>query len=140
MSAFTYATAQTLRVLPRARIGRAVGRLAEWHWSAPVGRAVIGLYSRLYDVRLDDCVEREGWPSFDAFFTRRLRRDARMVDPDPRAVTSPADGRIESLGRIDGSGTFVVKGREIIIASTPRSAASCVGFDRCRATTTRSTP
>ncbi len=111
MSAVTYATAQILRVLPRASIGQAVGRLADWRWSAPVGRAVIGLYSRFYDVRLDDCAEREGWPSFDAFFTRRLRGDAREVDSAPRAVVSPADGRIESLGTIDSGGRFVVKGR-----------------------------
>ncbi|MGH7298535.1 MAG: phosphatidylserine decarboxylase, partial [Polyangiaceae bacterium] len=97
MSAVTYATAQILRVLPRARIGRAIGRLADRRWSAPVGRAVVGLYSRVYDVELGDCVENGGWSSFDAFFTRRLRDGARAVDPDPRAVTSPADGRIESM-------------------------------------------
>ncbi|MDP9000347.1 MAG: phosphatidylserine decarboxylase, partial [Myxococcota bacterium] len=73
MSAVTYATAQILRALPRERIGRVLGRLADRPWSAGLGRAVVGLYSRLYDVRFDDCVERGGWASFDAFFTRRLR-------------------------------------------------------------------
>jgi phosphatidylserine decarboxylase len=111
MSAVTYATAQILRVLPRARIGQAIGRLADRPWSAPVGRAVVGLYSRVYDVRLDECAEHGGWASFDAFFTRRLREGARPVDPDPRVVASPADGRIESMGRIDAGGTFTVKGR-----------------------------
>jgi phosphatidylserine decarboxylase len=116
MSAVTYATAQILRVLPRARIGRAIGRLADRQWSRPLGRAVVGLYSRVYDVELDECVENGGWTSFDAFFTRRLRDGARSVDPDPRAVTSPADGRIESMGSIDEGGTFVVKGRPYAVA------------------------
>jgi phosphatidylserine decarboxylase len=116
MSAVTYATAQILRVLPRARIGQALGRLADRHWSSPVGRAVVGLYSRVYDVSLGDCVESGGWESFDAFFTRRLREGARAVDPDPRVVTSPADGRIESMGSIDDAGTFVVKGRPYAVA------------------------
>jgi phosphatidylserine decarboxylase len=120
MSAVTYATAQFLRVLPRARIGQALGRLADHRWSPPLGRAVVGAYSRFYDVRLDDCVESGGWSSFDAFFTRRLRSGARAVDPDPRVITSPADGRIESMGPIDGQGTFVVKGR-------PYSVAELVG-------------
>jgi phosphatidylserine decarboxylase len=120
MSAVTYATAQFLRVLPRARIGQALGRLADHRWSPPLGRAVVGAYSRFYDVRLDDCVESGGWSSFDAFFTRRLRHGARAVDPDPRVITSPADGRIESMGAIDGQGTFVVKGR-------PYSVAELVG-------------
>ncbi|HEY1693235.1 MAG TPA: archaetidylserine decarboxylase [Polyangiaceae bacterium] len=116
MSAVTYATAQILRVLPRARIGRAIGRLADRRWSGPVGRAVVGLYSRVYAVELDECIENGGWASFDAFFTRRLRDGAREVDPDPRAVASPADGRIESMGTIDEGGRFVVKGRPYAVA------------------------
>jgi phosphatidylserine decarboxylase len=116
MSAVTYATAQILRVLPRARIGRALGRLADHRWSPPLGRAVVGLYSRVYDVELDECVENGGWSSFDAFFTRRLREGTRALDPDPRAVLSPADGRVESMGAIDEGGTFVVKGRPYAVA------------------------
>src|ERR1700722_14202415 len=106
MSAVTYATAQFLRVLPRARIGKALGRLADRRWSGPVGRAVVGLYSRVYDVKLDECVQNGGWSSFDAFFTRRLRDGTRAVDPDPRVVVSPADGRIESMGSVDEGGAF----------------------------------
>ena len=120
MSAVTYATAQFLRVLPRARIGRALGRLADRRWSGPVGRAVVGLYSRVYDVKLDECVQNGGWSSFDAFFTRRLRDGTRAVDPDPGVVISPADGRVESMGPIDEGGSFVVKGR-------PYSVAELVG-------------
>jgi phosphatidylserine decarboxylase len=111
MSAVSYATAQILRVLPRARIGRALGRLADRPWPTPLGRAVVGLYSRVYDISLQDCVQKDGWSSFDAFFTRRLKDDARVVDHDPNQVLSPADGRIESMGRVDEGGTFVVKGR-----------------------------
>jgi phosphatidylserine decarboxylase len=114
MSAVTYATAQILRVLPRQRIGQAIGRLADSPWPAPVGRAIVGLYSRVYDIALDECVEgREagGWSSFDAFFTRKLREGARAIDRDPRAVLSPADGRIESMSRIEEGGAFLVKGR-----------------------------
>jgi phosphatidylserine decarboxylase len=74
-------------------------------------------------VRLDECAERGGWASFDAFFTRRLRDGVRDVDPDPRTVMSPADGRIESIGPIDGGGTFVVKGR-------PYSVAELVGGEQ----------
>ncbi|HEY3815622.1 MAG TPA: archaetidylserine decarboxylase [Polyangiaceae bacterium] len=116
MSAVTYATAQILRVLPRARIGRVLGHLADHRWSQPLGRAVVGVYSHVYDVELDECVENGGWSSFDAFFTRRLRDGSRAVDPDPRAVVSPADGRIDSMGPIDEGGRFVVKGRPYAVA------------------------
>jgi len=111
MSAATYATAQFLRVLPRARIGRALGRLADRRWSPPVGRAIVGLYSHMYDVSLDECAHRGPWSSFDAFFTRELRDGAREVARDPRCVLSPADGRVESMGGVERDGTLVVKGR-----------------------------
>ena len=111
MSAFTYATAQLLRVVPRARVSRAFGRLADHAWSEPLGRAVVGLYSRAYDVSYDECVEDSGWASFDAFFTRKLKDGARPVAREPRSVVCPADGRIESMGRVDEGGTFTVKGR-----------------------------
>jgi phosphatidylserine decarboxylase len=111
MSAVTYATAQLLRVLPRARISRAVGHLADLQWSPPVGRAVVSLYSHMYDVSLDECESRGPWASFDAFFTRQLRQGARDVGREPRTVLSPADGNIASLGRVGKDGGFVVKGR-----------------------------
>jgi phosphatidylserine decarboxylase len=111
MSAVTYATAQFLRVLPRARIGRALGRLADRRWSPQLGRAVVGLYSHMYDVSLDECAHKGPWPSFDAFFTRRLRDGVRDMPRDARCVLSPADGRVESMGRVARDGTFVVKGR-----------------------------
>ncbi|MGA3123748.1 MAG: archaetidylserine decarboxylase [Polyangiaceae bacterium] len=111
MSAATYVTAQILRVLPRARIGQALGHLADHLWSPAIGRAVVGLYSRAYDVALDEAAGSGTWPSFDAFFTRKLREGVRPVAPDPRTVVSPADGRIESMVRIDSRSEFVVKGR-----------------------------
>jgi phosphatidylserine decarboxylase len=110
MSALTYATAQLLRVLPRERVTRAMGRLADRRWSAPVGRAVVALYSRVYKVEFADCCE-TSWTSFDSFFTRSLRDGTRPVDPDPRAIVSPADGRLASIGPIDESSTLVVKGQ-----------------------------
>jgi phosphatidylserine decarboxylase len=111
MSALTYATAQLLRVLPRASIGRAIGRLADHSWSPTVGRAVAFVYSKAYDVSFDECVRRDGWHSFDDFFTRDLVDGARPIDPDPRIVVSPADGRVESMGRVDGR-RFRVKGTD----------------------------
>ena len=114
MSALTYATAQLLRVLPRARVGRALGRLADHTWHPSLGRAVVGLYSRAYDVELDDCAQIDGWTSFDAFFTRGLRAGTRPIDPDKSVIVSPADGVVDSMGAIndvDVDTTFHIKGR-----------------------------
>src|SRR5271166_4009623 len=122
MSAVTFATAQVLRVLPRASIGKAIGKMAELPWPSTVGRAVVGLYSRAYEVKLEECADR-AWPSFDAFFTRRLREGVRAIDDDPRTIASPADGRVMSIGRIDAGGRLMVKGR-------PYSVAELVGDEQ----------
>jgi phosphatidylserine decarboxylase len=110
MSALTFAAAQILRVLPRRGVSRAMGRLADHRWSPPLGRAVVNLYARFYDVNFDECDKREGFESFDEFFTRTLRDGARPLEPSP-AIISPADGRLESPGPVDVGSTYRVKGR-----------------------------
>src|SRR5215831_19961880 len=128
MSALTYATAQLLRAVPRATVGRALGRLADARWSPALGRAVVGLYSRAYDVRFDECVRRDGFTSFDDFFTRVLRDGARPIDPDPHVVVSPADGRVESMGKVDGR-TFRVKGAEYSIEELVGDARDAARYE-----------
>jgi phosphatidylserine decarboxylase len=110
MNAITYATAQILRVLPRTKITRAMGRLADYEWPEPVGKAVVQLYCRAYGVELDECLKASGFQSFDEFFTRELRAGARKMPEDPRIIVSPADGRVDSIGPVDGR-AFLVKGR-----------------------------
>ncbi len=92
-------------------MSRAAGWLADLPWPPPVGKAVVSVYSRAYEVSLDECAERDGWTSFDHFFTRTLRDGVRPVDADPDVLVSPADGRLESPGCVDASSTFLVKGR-----------------------------
>jgi phosphatidylserine decarboxylase len=123
MSSATFATAQILRVLPRASIGRALGRLADHRWPPALGWAVIGLYSRVYDVTLDECAHRGPWSSFDAFFTRQLRSGARQIEGDARTMVSPADGRLEAPGPIAPGGTYVVKGRPYAVEELVGDAA-----------------
>lgn len=110
MNAITYATAQLLRVLPRTAITRVMGRLADFEWPDPVGRRVVELYCRAYDVDLDECQKTSGFESFDEFFTRELRAGARPLPADPSVIVSPADGRVDSIGPVDGR-AFYVKGR-----------------------------
>ena len=112
MTVATYAAAQLLRVLPRARITRAVGRLCDAQLPPRVASAIVRIYTRAYRVDLAEALEAEGFSSFDAFFTRRLRDGARLVCPDVDAVVSPADGRIEAIGPVDLDGRLRIKGRD----------------------------
>ncbi len=112
MSVATYAAAQLLRVLPRVRITRAVGKLADAEVHPQVARAVVDLFVRAYDIDLGEAVTPSGgFRSFDAFFTRELLPGRRAMPADEGAIVSPADGRLDAMGDVESGGRFVVKGR-----------------------------
>lgn len=115
MSVATFAAAQILRFLPRVRITRAVGRLCDAPISPRVSSTVVNLFARAYAVDLDEAIRPdEGFSSFDAFFTRRLREGARPTCDDQNAIVSPSDGRLEALGPISRGGRFAIKGRDYL--------------------------
>ncbi len=108
--------AETLRLLPRKRLSRAIGRVAATRMgdqaSGVLLSRAIDLYVRAYDVDMSECeVPTGGFRSFNEFFTRPLREGARPLDADPTAILSPADGRIEDAGPVDARGHFVIKGK-----------------------------
>lgn len=130
MTVATYAAAQLLRVLPRARITRMMGRLADIPLHPVVSDAVIGLYVRAYDVNLGDTVPPEGsFPSFDAFFTRPLRDGARPITADPAAFVSPADGRLEDAGPVHAGGKLTIKGRAYEVADLVGDPAEVARYE-----------
>lgn len=112
MDAFRAKVAATsLRFVPRKRLSRLMGRLADLEASPDVLERAIATFSRVYGVDMSEAeVPEGGFASFDAFFTRTLRPGARPVAADPDVLVSPADGRLDDVGAIDGDGSFVVKG------------------------------
>ncbi len=61
-----------------------------------------------YDIDMDN-VREQNFSSFNDFFTRELRADARPMNPDPAVAVSPADGKILAYQNIANS-DFIVKG------------------------------
>lgn len=122
MTVATFAAAQLLRIVPRVRLSRAVGRLCEQPLPAPLSNLVLKAYARAYNVNLDEAEPRDGaYPNFDAFFTRRLREGARPIaDVD---VVSPADGNIVASGDIVENGSIIVKGRPYDVGELIGSSA-----------------
>jgi phosphatidylserine decarboxylase len=130
MTVATYAAAQILRVLPRRRITRVMGRLADTNLHPAVSDAVIGLYVRAYNVDLADTVSPDGsFTSFDAFFTRPLRHGVRPICPNPDAVVSPADGRVEDAGPVLPGGRLRIKGRQYSVADLVGDPAEAARYE-----------
>jgi phosphatidylserine decarboxylase len=86
-------------------LSRLAGWLADRHLPASVLRPFIRLYARAYGVDLAEAAEPvEAFPSFNAFFTRRLRDGVRPIDPGPGVVVSPTDSRLSALGTVPADG------------------------------------
>lgn len=109
----TRLAAETLRLLPRKRLSRALGRAAASEPPRALLSRAIDLYVRAYQVDLTECVVPEGgFRTFNEFFSRPLVPGARPVDIDAGTLVCPADGKVEDLGPIDAQSVFRVKGRD----------------------------
>jgi phosphatidylserine decarboxylase len=84
-------------------------RLKQW---------LIDTVVRKFGVDLSEAAESDptAYPTFNAFFTRALKADARTPDPDPRALLMPADGRISQCGPIENGRIFQAKGQSFTAA------------------------
>jgi len=79
---------------------------------------LIDTVTRKFSVDLGEAAHSDplAYPTFNAFFTRALKPDARMPDPDPEALVMPADGRISQCGAIEGGRIFQAKGQSFTAA------------------------
>ncbi len=107
-----------------------MGWLAESRPPQRVVDAAVAAFVRTYDVDLSEVeMPSGGFRTFDDFFTRTLRPGARPVDPDPRALVSPADGRIEDLGVITVDGELIVKGQSYTAAALLGDSEAAVAYE-----------
>jgi len=94
-----------LRAVSRPRLSRFVSGLADRRLPGPLLRLLIRAYVRAYEVDLSEAAEPlAAYTSFNAFFTRRLRVGARLVDGDPCVLVSPCDSRVNSIGPVPEDG------------------------------------
>jgi phosphatidylserine decarboxylase len=79
----------------------------------PLKNFLIKLACKHFKISLDNA-ERENvedYESFNDFFTRALKADARQIDPDPKNLISPADGAVSQFGSITDQKLFQAKGK-----------------------------
>jgi phosphatidylserine decarboxylase len=98
-------------LLPKYLLTALVYRLARVSVPA-IKNALIRGFLKLYDVKLDEVRERvpDDFRTFNDFFIRELKDGARPVDPDPRAIVSPADGTLSQAGTLRGNRILQAKG------------------------------
>jgi phosphatidylserine decarboxylase len=98
-------------LLPQHGISRLV--LAATRSRSPgFKNALIRLFMRGFHPDMSDAVVTDptAYASFNEFFTRALRPDARPIDADPRAIVSPVDGTVSEAGPLDDDQLLQAKG------------------------------
>lgn len=101
-----------LRLYPKKAGSAIVGWAAERTLPRWTRVPLLGRFAHSYEINLTEA-ERplEDYPSFQAFFTRRLKPGLRPQDPPvPGAVNSPVDARIVACGRIERGQAIQAKG------------------------------
>lgn len=98
-------------LLPQRKLTQLAGWGAEWQggW---ITRWIIILFIRSYKIDMQEAQQTNvaNYPTFNAFFVRPLRNDARPIDNDPSVLVMPADGIISQIGLIEGGKIFQAKG------------------------------
>jgi phosphatidylserine decarboxylase len=71
-------------------------------------------FLRLFSVDMSEATETDPYRygSFNEFFTRALRAEARPIDADPEKIASPVDGMVSECGAIDNDRLLQAKGRQ----------------------------
>lgn len=98
-------------LLPQHALTALVHRLTRVQ--APLVKdALIGAFLRHYHPDLSEAEQPDPYryASFNDFFTRALRADARPLDADVRAVVAPVDGCVSQSGRLEGACLLQAKG------------------------------
>ena len=87
--------------LPKHAVTALIHWLARLSW---LKTPLIAGFSRLYAIDMSDALEpdRYRYRTFNDFFTRALKPDARPLPHTPRAIASPCDGTVSERGTIDG--------------------------------------
>ena len=100
-------------LLPRYWITRLFYRLTRVR-AAAFKNVLISRFVSLYRVDIAEVPRAvpDGYATFNEFFTRELREDARPVDDDDASLVSPADGTLSACGDIHKRQIFQAKGKD----------------------------
>lgn len=108
-----YAKAWSTYLLPHhalSRIMHAITRSKIVWWKTTFTRWFVNQFN--VDMSLAKEPNLDSYPSFNAFFTRALRDDARPIIADENLLASPVDGAVSQLGVIKSGRIFQAKGRD----------------------------
>jgi phosphatidylserine decarboxylase len=118
MKALDYLLTLPQYIAPQHGLSQIVWNIARCK-NRTLKNALIGAFLARYTVDLTEAARayRDDYDSFNDFFTRALRPEARPVSNAKNSFVCPADGTISQLGRIKGDSILQAKGRDYSLAA-----------------------
>ena len=98
-------------LLPQHLLSRLTGRLADCRFGW-IKNQLIKAFIKRFNVDMSEALQEDptAFSSFNDFFTRELKPDAREILADPSQLVSPADGAISELGELQHGQLMQAKG------------------------------
>lgn len=98
-------------VMPQKYLTQSAGWLAKQKWGA-VTHFIIKLFAKKYGINMSEAAKENfsDYATFNEFFIRQLKADARKIDGNPTALCLPADGKISQCGEISDETMLQAKG------------------------------
>ena len=114
MTKFTYwqrAKVAFQYIMPQLYLTQFAGWFAQQKWGA-LTHFVIKIFAKKYNVDMSEAKKENfsDYESFNQFFIRELKDDARKINENPTALCLPADGRVSQIGHIDDERLLQAKG------------------------------
>lgn len=105
-------------ILPQHLLSLLAGKLAD-ATQPSFKNWLIRRFIKRYQVAMDDALysQPEDYSSFNQFFTRALKPDARMITTDHHALASPVDGCVSQIGTANDNQLVQAKGAYFTIES-----------------------
>lgn len=116
-SLLDYLKTYALHPLPQHALTRAVYWLTRQE--SALTPKVIRKFASVFNVDMNDAIEPDlaAYPTFNEFFTRALKPEARPIASGDAAIASPADGKVSAIGNIADARIFQAKGRDYSLLS-----------------------
>ncbi|SHI46150.1 archaetidylserine decarboxylase [Cycloclasticus pugetii] len=105
-------------ILPKHSLSALMHKLARCKtpW---VKQFIINTVIKQFGVNMSEAAQPdpEAYESFNAFFTRQLREDARPLEHDDTTIACPVDGTISQMGSIENGELFQAKGKSFNLSA-----------------------
>ncbi|MDP8099354.1 archaetidylserine decarboxylase [Pasteurella atlantica] len=103
-------------ILPQLALTQVAGWFAEKKWGV-VTHTIINVFAKFYKVNLSEAEKEkpQDYASFNEFFIRPLKANARPIVEQKNVLCFPADGKVSQLGQIKDNQLLQAKGHNFTL-------------------------